>query len=175
MIRRPWSTGFIDLLINTVVLLILMIAIPKAEEGPAFFGITMKWDENRHTDLDIYVLGPDRAVVWYQGKDRGWAFLNKDDLGNVNDRGPLNEEKVEFRSPPDGTYWVSVHNYRENVKEPGTVSLYFTDNGSILATHTMPIMGQGEEVGVWKIEIQDGKPVSFGPSSLRIRKDRAGF
>ena len=47
--------------------------------------ITMDWNKNSGDDLDLWLRTPNGVIVYFGGKDRGGATLERDDLGFVND------------------------------------------------------------------------------------------
>lgn len=173
MIHRPLSTAFLDLFCNIALIFLLLINPNKATETetPFELALYMKWDDGLATDMDIYVEGPDKKLLFFRVKDTVWATLNKDDLGDRNDKGVKNLEVVEFRAPLNGTYWVSVHTYARPAEGTVSLELWDRERGEI-AQWSAPIPEEPAEVGVWRIEIKEGKVIDVQPSALLLRRKR---
>ena len=173
--RNNWQIGFLDLLFNLVIILLLMVHPPQKQANAkpvADFTLYVVWDVGRNTDVDVYVRGPDGKVVWYVSDDVGYMSVDRDDLGNVRDSGPLNQEIVGFRAPPDGSYYVSVHTYRENAQGPGTVALELDDrHGKNLWGGHLPIPALRQEAPVIEFVFKDGAFVGTHPSRALIRQE----
>lgn len=176
--RDRAQLAFIDLLFILLLLFVLIINPPTKESAArpmADFMLFIVWDAGRNTDLDVYVRGPDRAVAWFRTKDIGYASIDRDDLGATRDYSTLNQEIVGFRSPPDGSYLVSLHTYRESAPGPGTVLMALqTRAGQDVWGVEIPLPGPLVEVGVVEFVFREGAFVRALPSSALIRHAATG-
>lgn len=178
MFTRRTALPFVDLVLILLCWIVLLIHPPVKQSNAkpvADFVLFVAWDMGRNTDVDVYVRGPDDKIAWFNGKDRGYMSIDRDDLGNVRDSGPLNQEIVGFRAPPDGSYFVSIHNYREDAKGPGTVILELDDRrGTQLWTGAVPIPPHREETAVIEFVFKGGAFVASYPSDALIRQGYYG-
>jgi len=138
-VRYPFRTGpvFRDMLyllsLSFAVLLIyaLILIHPPAKksevERKAEFLIILEWDERSIADIDLWVMDSQNNIVWFAQKTGGFLHLDKDDLGQRNDRimvdGKekiiyLNREVVTIRGIVPGEYIVNVHAYRKTKEAP---------------------------------------------------------
>ena len=175
MFSRRTALPFVDLVLILLAWIVLLINPPERQANAkpvADFTLYVVWDPGRNTDVDVYVRGPDLKVIWYSRKDVGYMSVDRDDLGNVRDSGPLNQEIVGFRAPPDGSYYVSVHTYRENAQGPGTVALELDDrHGKNLWGGHLPIPALRQEAPVIEFVFRDGAFVGTHPSRALIRQE----
>jgi hypothetical protein len=106
--------------------MLLMIAIvlvrPEAKDGDiqlkAEFLITMEWDGDDNSDVDLFVKLPNKEIVFYGRSDAPMASLDRDDQGSINDslisgdgaRLLIKEnwEHITIRKSVPGTYVVNV-------------------------------------------------------------------
>ena len=126
--RFKTSIAFIDLLFNITVGLAMLFIIaflminPITKKGDivykAEFIITMSWPEKSHDDIDLYVMDPEKNIVYFRQKDKGLINLDRDDLGKSNDivitqhgtfENKLNEEHVTIRGIVPGEYIINAH------------------------------------------------------------------
>jgi len=126
--RFKTSIAFIDLLFNITVGLAMLFIIaflminPITKKGDiiynAEFVITMSWPEESRDDIDLYVMDPEKNIVYFRQKDKGLVNLDRDDLGKSNDtvitqhgtfENKLNEEHVTIRGIVPGEYIVNAH------------------------------------------------------------------
>lgn len=135
---RKYSSNiaFTDLLFNlligfTSLLLIAFLLInPIAEEGKidpeVEFLITMNWDDSSGVDMDLWVKGPDNTIVGFPSKDGKYMVLERDDLGDNNDRYFFNGESyliernlesLSINAIVPGEYFISVHNYNTSYED----------------------------------------------------------
>lgn len=173
-----WQVAFLDLLFNLVVILTLMVHPPtkQANAKPvADFTLYVVWDVGRDTDVDVYIRGPDGKVCWFQRQNIGYVSIDRDDVGSHNDSGPLNQEIVGFRQPPDGHYWISIHTYNERAQGPGKVAFELDDaQGRRLWSAQLPIPANHDETPVIEFEFKDGDFVRYYPSQEMIRRTMFG-
>jgi len=146
---RKYSSNlaFVDMLFNLLIgftslfIIAFLLINPIAKQGKidpvTQIMITAQWDAESVVDIDMWVRGPDGAVASYQGKDRRYMVLDRDDLGIANDRYVINGEvrtvmrNIETLTVNDivpGEYVVSIH-YFGPAKSPGseTVTVEITD------------------------------------------------
>ena len=178
MFSRRTALPFVDLVLILLAWIVLLINPPQNQANAkpvADFTLYVVWDSGRNTDVDVYVRGPDLQVIWYSRKDAGYMSVDRDDLGNVRDSGPLNQEIVGFRAPPDGSYYVSVHTYRESAQGPGTVVLALDDrSGKNLWGGQLPIPEYRQEAPVIEFVFKDGAFVGTHPSRALVRQEARG-
>ncbi|RJQ71439.1 MAG: hypothetical protein C4519_19530 [Desulfobacteraceae bacterium] len=140
--RRYYSnTAFLDLLFNALIgfVMLFMLAFlsitSKAEKGDiktkAEFIITVTWNEESKDDVDTYLEDPLGNVLNFQRKDIGLAHLDRDDIGQMNDRITLpdgsiiqvkeNQELTSIRGFISGQWVLNLHMYSKRDKPPTLV------------------------------------------------------
>ncbi len=146
---RKYSSNlaFVDMLFNLLIgftslfIIAFLLINPIAKQGKidpvTQIMITAQWDAESVVDFDLWVRGPDGARASYQGKDRRYMVLDRDDLGIANDRYVINgvlktvKRNIETLTINDivpGEYVVSIH-YFGPAKSPGAdaVTVEITD------------------------------------------------
>lgn len=129
---RKYSSNlaFVDMLFNLLIgftslfILSFLLINPIADQGKidpvTQLMLTLEWDENFPTDLDIHVKTPNGDVISFRHKDNGWMVLDRDDLGSSSDvyvvNGietvvPKNMEVININAIVPGEYVVNVHHY----------------------------------------------------------------
>jgi hypothetical protein len=122
--------AFVDLLFNLLVgfvsllLLAFLFINPIAKEGKidpvAKLLVVITWPDKSSADIDMWVRGPDRTVVSYSGKDKGYMILERDDLGVSNDTIKVDGETVHIQRNIEslsitkllkGEFVINVMNY----------------------------------------------------------------
>lgn len=132
---RKYSNNwvFIDLLFNMLVgftslfIIAFMLINPIAKNAtidpPVVFIVECTWDDESDRDIDLYVRGPDKKIVFYGKKDGSYMVLERDDLGKHNDTFVINGKTVEINRNyemitmsqlPPGEYVVNVHYFSAN-------------------------------------------------------------
>jgi len=178
--RYPFRTGpvFRDMLyllaLSFAVLLIyalIQIQPPakKSEiERKAEFLIILEWDERSVADIDLWVMDPQNNIVWFRQKTGGFLHLDKDDLGQRNDKimidGKekiiyLNREVVTIRGIVPGEYITNVHAYRKTKEAPvnGYVRLLKLNPYVEYATEYFTLKYRGDEITVFRFYVnKDG-------------------
>jgi len=178
--RYPFRTGpvFRDMLyllaLSFAVLLIyalIQIQPPakKSEiERKAEFLIILEWDERSVADIDLWVMDPQNNIVWFRQKTGGFLHLDKDDLGQRNDKimidGKekiiyLNREVVTIRGIVSGEYITNVHAYRKTKEAPvnGYVRLLKLNPYVEYATEYFTFKYRGDEITVFRFNVdKDG-------------------
>jgi hypothetical protein len=139
--REENNTPLLDLLFITLLFLFLLIGIiiihvnPEAKEADietkAEYVISLTWD--RIDDVDIWVEDPLGNILYYRNKDPGLMHLDRDDLGNVNDRITLgdgtvvyvdqNQELVTIRGFIAGEWTINVHMFKKKSEEATKVKV----------------------------------------------------
>ena len=138
--KRPKSyhsnTSFLDILFNTLVGFVLLFIIAfllispvkkkKEIEQKAEYVITVTWPGEMNDDIDSWLEDPMEQVMYYREKEVGLMHLDRDDLGNLNDRQnvpgvgmvnyPYNREITTIRGIMPGEYVFNVHLYRKTSK-----------------------------------------------------------
>jgi hypothetical protein len=137
MARRDYScnTTFLDMLFNMLLAFVAMFvmafalaAVKSKSEAPpeanarieGNFLVELTWDDEGDDDVDLWVSGPGGRMVFFQRKEDGHLFLDRDDVGRRNEvimtetgeqevRG--NREVVTIRAPIPGEYVVNVFAY----------------------------------------------------------------
>lgn len=173
MIRRPWSTLFIDAILNIVLLLMLIVNPPqKADASPprAVYTLTVVWDFTPHKlDIDIYVRTPAGSTMFFRNKDLGLVFMDRDHLGVDSINGTVRREDVQWVAPVEaGSYLVSIHNYHGS--SAGTVSLELRDGKGLLRWSTrVDCPAPQAETPIAELTFgPDGKLLSVRPSATYI-------
>ena len=140
------NTSFLDILFNTLVGFVLLFIIAfllispvkkkKEIEQKAEYVITVTWPSEMNDDIDSWLEDPMEQVLYYRKKEIGLMHLDRDDLGNLNDRQhvpgvgmvnyPYNREITTIRGIMPGEYVFNIHLYRKISKSssiPVTVIL----------------------------------------------------
>lgn len=166
---RRTAVTFLDMLFNMLLIFFLMIN-PEATNADvklaADYRLSVEWPgpEVRSDDIDVYVLSPTKGILFFRNRDlQGMVTLERDDLGHRNDISLYNREEVQFRSPEDGRYFVSVHNYRQDPQPFSGLRVHFEmvdQAGKVVFNGAVPMPPHhGEEI-VGSFVVKDGKIVS---------------
>lgn len=142
------SRSFIDYLFNLllgfVVLLFLamMLINPVAKKDildpKAEYLIILTWDDNSLVDYDLWVRDNKDNTVNFRDKDKELITLDRDDLGQENDKFTnvygnteikfINREIISIRTTDPRTYLVNVHMFNgrgmRNIEDDVTVELF---------------------------------------------------
>lgn len=200
--RHGSATAFLDLLFNFllgfVLLFVILMAIIKVESAkPAVedkneFIITMTWNEGVDDDMDLWIMGPTGKVVGFPFKEGDGLFLQRDDLGRVNDMinnvngekvvVPLNQEIINIRKIIPGRYVVNAHFYRRRgnpADGPEKITLKlikvnpFKEEATV--TKDMDVVGAEETLLVFEV-MPDGSVVisPTTPIPFAVRNNMAG-
>ena len=125
------SLAFTDLLFNVLIgfafmFIVAFILINPVEkdadiESKAEFMIIMEWDDKSAYDVDLWMEDPVGNIVGFPNMNAGLLHLDKDDLGQSNDRVILadgttktiylNREVMTIRGIVPGEYIVNNHLY----------------------------------------------------------------
>lgn len=162
------TTAFTDLLFNILVgfvflfLIAFLLINPKAKQGdiivPAEFLITLTWPDSSTDDIDIWVKDKGDNLVGFSRKDAGIMFLDRDDLGMMNDKIVINGEEivvknnrevVSIRGKVANEYRISVHYYRKG----SPYDHHVKNNGlpSRLEPNDLPVTVEVVKINPYKI------------------------
>jgi len=194
---RKYSSNlaFVDLLFNLLVgftclfIIAFLLINPIAKSGtidpPVRLIVEASWDDKSSADVDLYVRGPDGAIIYYGNKENGYITLKRDDLGALNDRYVVNgkavivERNYEITSMtdlPDGDYVVTVHNFSTNTG-PEEVNIRITNLAHFaVAYEGSVVINNREEATVVVFQIRDNQVVSIRTDievKLRVTAGRA--
>lgn len=163
------AVAYIDFLLATIPLLILMInPVSQAKENvklAADYRLSIEWPgpEIRSDDIDVYVQAPTKDMMFFKHRDlEGMVTLERDDLGRANDISLYNREEVTFRSPEDGWYFISVHNYRQGPEPVGDARVLFElvdNNGRAVFNGYVEMPEHHQEQIIGSFEVRDGKVI----------------
>ena len=194
--RYSFRTGpvFRDMLyllaLSFAVLLIyaLILIHPPAKksevERKAEILIILEWDERSVADIDLWVMDPQNNIVWFKRKTGGFLHLDRDDLGQRNDRimvdGKekiiyLNREVVTIRGILPGEYITNVHAYRKIKEAPvnGYVKLLKLNPYIEYATEHFTLENKGDEITVFRFNVdEDGYISDINQDQHRFIKTR---
>lgn len=127
-----FKLSFIDLLMSVLGVLIILFLISLALIAPskkdnegvkknADFVITLEWPTDIDCDMDLWVRDPQNRLVWYNRKEEGAMYLERDDRGkrgSVVSGGdgtqvvdPDNKEFITLRGTSEGEYVINVVAY----------------------------------------------------------------
>ena len=194
--RYPFRTGpvFRDMLyllsLSFAVLLIyaLIQIHPPAKkseiERKAEFLIILEWDERSVADIDLWVMDPQNNIVWFRQKTGGFLHLDKDDLGQRNDKimidGKekiiyLNREVVTIRGIVPGEYITNIHAFRKTKEASvnGYVRLLKLNPYIEYATEYFIFKNTGDEITVFRFNVdKDGYVSDINQDQHRFIKNR---
>lgn len=125
------NRSFIDFMFILVCCLTLfftltLLRIIKEQDSivnKAEFLITLMWEKNSVNDIDLWIKDPNGAIVYYKDRDSVVAFLDRDDLGKINDtiivdgvekEILINQEVISIRGIIPGKWIVQVHYYKKH-------------------------------------------------------------
>jgi hypothetical protein len=132
--RSPIFLCMSDLLLCVLTVIICAVAATKAKtEGikpKAEFLITADWPVSMDTDIDLWVVGPERKPVFYGSRQVGCADLDRDSLGYATSHvafsdGTIgqevsNKETISIRCLNPGHYDVAVNYFSNHSTADGT-------------------------------------------------------
>lgn len=119
-----FSLTFAKALLVFCMVLFLMVNPQQGKDGvkpKAEYLITIDWLGTMRYDVDLWVRQPNGSTVYFQNREAGVVFLERDDLGQdcaatTNGAKSVNtcEEIVVLRGVVPGEYIVSLHLYSAN-------------------------------------------------------------
>ena len=122
---------------------------PKAE-----YLITMTWPDDNPNDIDIWVRDPIENVIWYNHKEAGVMYLDRDDLGYLNDEYRVNGQTIYILRN------IEVVTLRGRMTGKWTVNVQF------YGYHTFPGKTEDHNPVTVKVEM-----VSLNPFKIIFTKD----
>jgi hypothetical protein len=121
------NISFVDMLFNIIIVFALLFFIAvllmnpptkkKDIEAKADLIITMTWSDNSPHDIDLWVHPPEGHNIGYTSKENSYIFLDRDDLGVINNYIvkddtkqllPTRREVISFRGKQPGRYIVNA-------------------------------------------------------------------
>lgn len=137
--------------------------------------VVMTWPDHSANDIDLWVRTPEHDAIGYRRRENTYVYLERDDLGQINDCTVLsetnikcvysNEEITGLRERREGLYVVNVQFYAVHPDmithesnfgpEPVTVKLVDIDNGyKVLASQVVTLAHEGEEATAFSFNIE---------------------
>ena len=169
--RKPrTSRALLDVILSVMALILLMVAPPT--EGDTIpkvdYVLEVSWEEGLDTDIDTWLMLPDGVKMSYGNKDVGYASIDRDDLGRVNDPAPPNIEVTKLRALKDGIYYVSIYNYRGVAKGEVWIVFRQVNTKRIIWSSKVVMPEKKIEVPIFVFLIVDGKIENVRASERRI-------
>ena len=135
--RSPMWIGLADLMLCILSVVIVAVAPTKAKvdgvKPKAEFLITADWPVALDSDVDLWLVGPDRKPVFYGSREAGCASLDRDSLGFSTSQITLadgstaqsesNKETTTIRCLAPGHYDVGVNLYSDRELAKGKASI----------------------------------------------------
>jgi hypothetical protein len=135
--RSPMWIGLADLLLCILSVVIVAVAPTKAKvdgvKPKAEFLITADWPVALDSDVDLWLVGPDKKPVFYGSREVGCASLDRDSLGYSTSQITLadgslaqsesNKETDTIRCIAPGHYDVGVNLYSDRELAKGATSI----------------------------------------------------
>jgi hypothetical protein len=125
--RSPVWIGIADLLLCVLSVVIVAVAPTKAKvdgvKPKAEFLITADWPVALDSDVDLWLVGPDKKPIFYGSREAGCVSLDRDSLGRSTAEITLadgsttqsesNKETTTIRCIAPGRYDVGVNLYSD--------------------------------------------------------------
>lgn len=135
--RSPIWIGLADLLLCILSVVIVAVAPTKAKvdgvKPKAEFLITADWPVALDSDVDLWLVGPDKKPVFYGSREVGCASLDRDSLGYSTSeitladgsltRSESNKETTTIRCVAPGHYDVGINLYSDRELDKGAKSI----------------------------------------------------
>ena len=135
--RSPMWIGIADLLLCVLSVVIVAVAPTKARidgvKPKAEFLITADWPVALDSDVDLWVVGPDKKPVFYGASEAGCVSLDRDSLGRSTAEITLadgstaqsesNKETTTIRCIAPGRYDVGVNLYSDRELAKGAATI----------------------------------------------------
>ena len=135
--RSPMWIGLADLLLCILSVVIVAVAPTKAKvdgvKPKAEFLITADWPVALDSDVDLWLVGPDKKPVFYGSREAGCASLDRDSLGFSTSQITLadgstaqsesNKETATIRCIAPGHYDIGVNLYSDRELAKGAQSI----------------------------------------------------
>ena len=125
--RSPMWIGLADLLLCILAVVIVAVAPTKAKvdgvKPKAEFLITADWPVALDSDVDLWLVGPEKKPVFYEAREAGCVSLDRDSLGYSTSQITLadgsmaqsesNKETATIRCIAPGHYDIGVNLYSD--------------------------------------------------------------
>jgi hypothetical protein len=135
--RSPMWIGIADLLLCVLSVVIVAVAPTRARvdgvKPKAEFLITADWPVALDSDVDLWVVGPDKKPVFYGAREAGCISLDRDSLGRSTAEITLadgstaqsesNKETTTIRCIAPGHYDVGVNLYSDRELAKGVATI----------------------------------------------------
>jgi hypothetical protein len=135
--RSPMWIGLADLLLCILAVVIVAVAPTKARvdgvKPKAEFLITADWPVTLDSDVDLWLVGPDKKPVFYGAREAGCASLDRDSLGYSTSQITLadgsmaqsesNKETATIRCIAPGHYDIGVNLYSDRELAKGAKAI----------------------------------------------------
>jgi hypothetical protein len=135
--RSPMWIGLADLLLCILSVVIVAVAPTKAKvdgvKPKAEFLITADWKVELDSDVDLWIVGPDKKPIFYGAREAGCASLDRDSLGYSSSQITLadgsvaqsesNKETATIRCLAPGHYDVGINLYSDRELAKGAASI----------------------------------------------------
>jgi hypothetical protein len=135
--RSPMWIGLADLLLCILCVVIVAVAPTKAKvdgvKPKAEFLITADWKVELDSDVDLWLVGPDKKPIFYGAREAGCISLDRDSLGRSTAEITLadgslaqsesNKETATIRCLEPGHYDVGVNLYSDRELAKGAASI----------------------------------------------------
>jgi hypothetical protein len=135
--RSPMWIGLADLLLCILCVVIVAVAPTKAKvdgvKPKAEFLITADWKVELDSDVDLWIVGPDKKPIFYGAREAGCVSLDRDSLGYSTSQITLadgsqaqsesNKETATIRCLAPGHYDIGINLYsdRELAKSAASI------------------------------------------------------
>lgn len=141
------------------ILTMLLVNPPTKNDGDikprADFLITIEWDDNSRSDIDLWMKGPNDEIISFSNKSQNGIFLDRDDLGYDSDVITLkdgttriinvNQETITIRGFQPGDYVFNAHFYRGAQSEKIKVIVIKLEPYKIVYTGNIVLEKTGQE------------------------------
>lgn len=135
--RSPIWIAMADMLLAVVSVVIVAVAPTKAKvdgiKPKAEFLITADWPVELDSDVDLWVVGPEKKPVFYGSRQVGCSFLDRDSLGystsiitlvdGSNVTVSSNKETTTLRCIEPGHWDVGINLYSDRDLKKGARSI----------------------------------------------------
>jgi hypothetical protein len=135
--RSPMWIGLADLLLCILCVVIVAVAPTKAKvdgvKPKAEFLITADWKVELDSDVDLWIVGPDKKPIFYGAREAGCVSLDRDSLGRSTAEITLtdgslaqsesNKETATIRCLAPGHYDVGINLYSDRELAKGVASI----------------------------------------------------
>ena len=135
--RSPIWIGLADLLLCILSVVIVAVAPTKAKvdgvKPKAEFLITADWNVELDSDVDLWLVGPEKKPIFYGSREVGCASLDRDSLGFSTSvitladgsvaQAESNKETTTLRCIEPGRYDVGVNLYSDRELAKGANSI----------------------------------------------------